>query len=154
MCDIFLFDCESSIINYKDDTILQTCEPNIYLVLSKLEKENFTVFTMLQNSYLKANCEMSHLLTICDNILYVNIGGGEGNQLSSRKYEELLGILIDHKLTFKNHLLNFVWKVDQKIHAFARISNDMSQKKLIIAMKAFITSQLVYCYLPGFFHFS
>ena len=108
MCDIFLFDCESSIINYKDDTILQTCEPNIDLVLSKLEKENFTVFTMLQNSYLKANCEMSHLLTICDNILYVNIGGGEGNQLSSRKYEELLGILIDHKLTFKNHLLNFV----------------------------------------------
>ena len=108
MCDIFLFDCESSIINYKGDTILQTCEPNIDLVLSKLEKKNFTVFTMLQNNYLKANCEMSHLLTICDNILYVNVGGGEDNQLSSRKYEELLGILIDHKLTFKNYLLNFV----------------------------------------------
>ena len=154
MCDIFLFDCKSSIISYKGDTILQTCEPNTDLVLSKLEKENSTVFTMLQTNYLKANCEMSHLLTICDNILYVNVGGGEGNQLSSKKYEQLLGILIDHKLTFKNHLLNFVWKVDQKIHAFARISNDMSQKKLIIAMKAFITSQLVYCYLSGFVHFS
>ena len=34
-----------------------------------------------------------------------------GNQLSSSKYEELLGILIDHKLTFENHLLNIVQKV-------------------------------------------
>ena len=28
------------------------------------------------------------------------------NQLSSSKYEELLGILIDNKFTFENHLLN------------------------------------------------
>ena len=45
-----------------------------------------------------------------------------GNQLSSSKYEELLGILIDHKLTFENHLLNIIQKVNQKLNVLARVS--------------------------------
>ena len=64
-----------------------------------------------------------------------------GNQLSSSKCEELLGILIDHKLTFKNYLLNIVQKVNQKLHALARISKYMPWKKLRIILKAFISSQ-------------
>ena len=46
----------------------------------------------------------------------------KGNNLSNSKYEELLGILIVHKLTFENHLLNIVQKVYQKLHALAKIS--------------------------------
>ena len=34
------------------------------------------------------------------------------NQLSTNKYKELLGILIDHKLTIENHLLNIVLETD------------------------------------------
>ena len=37
MCDLFLCDCETNIINYADDTILYVCEPNMDLVLSKRE---------------------------------------------------------------------------------------------------------------------
>ena len=100
--------CETNIINYADDTTIYTCEPNIDLGLNKLEKDTSTVFTWFQNNYLKANSGKSHLLTTFDNIQHINVGG---NQLSSSKYEELLGILIDHKLTFENHLLNIVQKV-------------------------------------------
>ena len=31
---------------------------------------------------------------------------------SGRKYEELLGIFIQHKLIFENHLLNIVQKIN------------------------------------------
>ena len=34
----------------------------------------------------------------------------EGDQLSSRKYEELLGALIEHKWTFEDYLLNIAQK--------------------------------------------
>lgn len=61
------------------------------------------------------------------------------DQLSSRKHEELLGIVLDHKLKFENHRLKIVQKVNQKIHALARISNNMPQKKLIITMETFVT---------------
>ena len=105
MCDLFLCDCESDIINYADDTTLYACEPNIDLVLSKLEKDTFTVFAWFQNNYLKVNSGKSHLLTASDNVQHINVWG---NELSSSKYEELLGVLIDHKLTFENHLLKVV----------------------------------------------
>ena len=95
------------------------------LVLSKLEKDTSTVFTWLQNNYLKANSGKSHLLTTSDNVQHINVGG---NQLSSRKYKELLGVLIDQKLTFENRLLNIVQKANQKLHALARICKYMPQK--------------------------
>ena len=119
------------------------------LVLSKLEKYTSTVFTWFQKNYLKANSEKSHLLTTSDNIQHINV---EGNQLSSSKSEELLGILTDHKLTFENHLLNIVQKVNQKLHALARISKYMPRKKLRIIMKAFVSSQFAYCPLIWMFH--
>ena len=95
------------------------------LVLSKLEKDTSTVFTWLQNNYLKANSGKSHLLTTSDNVQHINVGG---NQLSSSKYKELLGVLIDQKLTFENRLLNIVQKANQKLHALARICKYMPQK--------------------------
>ena len=124
MCDLFLCDCASKIINYAGDTTLYACEPNMDLVLSKLEKDTSAVFTWFQNIYLKANSGKSHLLTISDNVRHINVGG---NQLSSSKYEELLGVLIDHKLTFENHLLNIIQRVNQKLHALARRSKYMPQ---------------------------
>ena len=41
---LFLYDGESNITNYADDTTLYTCEPNINLVLSKVEKDTSTIF--------------------------------------------------------------------------------------------------------------
>ena len=149
MCNLFLCDCKSSIINYADDTAFYACEPNMDLVLSKLEKDTATVFTRFRNNYLKANTEKSHLLTTSDYIQHIDVGG---NQLSSTKYEEPLGILIDHKLTFKSHLLKIVRKVNQKLHALARMSKYMSQKKLTIIVKAFVSSQFACCPLIWMFH--
>ena len=71
----------------------------------------------------------------------------------SSKYEELLGILRDHKLTFENHLLNIAQKVNQKLHALARrISKYIPQKKLRIIMKTFVLSQFAYFPLICMFH--
>ena len=38
------------------------CGANMDLVLSKLEKDAFTVFTLFQNKYLKAGSRKSHFL--------------------------------------------------------------------------------------------
>ena len=62
------------------------------------------VFILFQDKYLKAKGRKSHLLTRSDNALHIN--GGGGDQLSSHKYEELLGIPIYHKWGSEDHLLN------------------------------------------------
>ena len=52
-----------------------SCGVNIDLVLSKLEKDAFTVFTSFRNKYLKANSRKSHLLTRSGNVLHMHVGG-------------------------------------------------------------------------------
>ena len=121
----------------------------LVIVLSKLEKDTSTVFTWFQNNYLKANSGKSHLLTTFDNVQHINVGG---DQLSNGKYEELLGVLIDQKLTFENHLLNIIQRVNQKLHVLVRISKYMPQQKLRITMKAFFSSHFAYCPLIWMFH--
>ena len=65
---------------------------------------------------------------------------------------KLLGVTIDNKLNFDEHVSKLCKKASQKIHAFARISNFMSQDKLRIIMSAFIESQFGYCPLAWMFH--
>ena len=93
---------------------------------------------------MKVNSGKLHLLTTSENV--------GGNQLSSSKYEELLGILTDRKLIFGNHLLNIVREVNEKVHALARISKFIPQKKLRIAMKACFSSKFAYYSLIWMFH--
>ena len=50
MCDLFVCDCETNIINCADDSTLYACEPNMHLVLSKLEKDTSTVFTCFKTT--------------------------------------------------------------------------------------------------------
>ena len=89
MWNLFLCDCESN-INYAGDTTRYAYKVNIDLVLSKLEKGTFS-FYMVSDNHLKANSRKSHLLTISDNVMHINVGG---NHLSS-------GVVINR----------FVWEV-------------------------------------------
>ena len=58
----------------------------------------------------------------------------------------------DTKLPFETHLKIVCKKVSHKLHALARVSNYISQRKLRIIMKEFITSQFGYCPLEWMFH--
>ena len=72
--------------------------------------------------------------------------------ICSSKAEKLLGILIDNKLTFDQHVSNLCVKANQKLHALSRISSYMSTKKRKLIMNSFITSQFGYCPLVWMFH--
>ena len=76
MWDLFLCDCESKIT--VDNATLYYCEPNMDLVLSKIEKDAFSVFTWFQDNNLETNIRKSHFLTTSDNILH--IGGINSTQ--------------------------------------------------------------------------
>ena len=64
---------------------------------------------------------------------------------------KLLGVSIDNRLNFNEHVSNLCKKASTKLHALARISKFISQEKLRLLMKAFIESQFSYCPLYGCF---
>ena len=88
-------------------------------------------------SYLKANPGMSQLLLISKE--------GATNTIKdttiTNSSENLLGVLINKKLTFNDQVSKLFEKASQKIHALTCVSNHVNKEKLRILMNAFFTSQ-------------
>ena len=72
--------------------------------------------------------------------------------LTSKTSVKLLGVTIDNKLNFNEHVDNICKKANNKLHALARIAKYLSPDKLRIVMKTFIESQFNYCPLTWMFH--
>ena len=82
----------------------------------------------------------------------VNTAMIDGLAIDSSKTEVLLGITIDHKLKFDDHVNQFCKKASLKLNALARIALFMNVSKKRIIMKSFIESQFGYCPLIWMFH--
>ena len=89
-------------------------------------------------NYLKANPGKSHLLLTSRDEASIKIDDTDIKSSSSKK---LLGVIIDNKLTFNEHVSKLCKKASNKLHAFARISKYMTKDKLRTVMNAFFTSQ-------------
>ena len=72
--------------------------------------------------------------------------------LQSESLVKLLGLWIDNKLTFEEHIRTLLKKGNQKLHALMRVSKYMSTEKLRLLMKTFIETQFNYCPLIWMFH--
>ena len=66
--------------------------------------------------------------------------------------EKLLGLTLDRRLNFKNHVSNLCKKASQKLHALARVSKYMEKSKLELTMTSFVMSHFSYCPLVWMFH--
>ena len=91
---------------------------------------------------MKANSDKSHLMM---SYAEANTPMIDGLPIDSGKV--LLGITIDHKLKFDNHVNNLCKKTSLKLNALARIASFMNLSKKGIIMKSFIESQYWYCLL-------
>ena len=147
--DLFLF-LTLDICNFADDNSPFTTAPNISSVLQRLTSESKLLLDWIKNNQLKANPDKFHLiLSEKDESISINVAGFEiENQLSAK----LLGIKIDSKLTFDEHVSNLCFKASQKLHALARIRSYMSIKQSKILMKTFILSHFGYCPLVWMMH--
>ena len=89
------------------------------------------------------------LVTNHSDDIYMKI---DNELISASTSVNLLGITIDNKLTFNDHISKLCKKTSIKLHALSRISNYISCNKLRVTMKAFIESQFGYCPLIWMFH--
>ena len=100
-------------------------------------------------NYLKANPDKSQLLLTSKDEASIKIDDTDIKSSSSKK---LLGVLIDSKLTFNEHVSKLCKKASNILHVLARISKYMTKAKLRTIMNAFFPSQFPYCPLIWMFH--
>ena len=149
---LLLFIQDSDICNYADDTTIYTCNKNLDNIVHKLENDCKIALKWFADNFMKLNADKCHLLVLgqrCDDPVTVRIGSA--NVVNSYE-EKLLGVQIDSKLSFENHVSKLCQKASNKLYALARISPYMDQRKLRALMRAFITSQFQYCPLIWMFH--
>ena len=137
------------IASYADDNTPYISDFNLEEVIQKLELTTNNLFEWFKNNHMKANADKCHLLVTRDTDVTAKIG--EFDVKNSRE-EKLLGVKIDSKLSFENHVSSLCKKASQKLHALARVVNFMDLAKRKSLMKAFITSQFNYCPLIWMFH--
>ena len=148
--DIFYFVNENSLTNYADDNTPYAIHKTTDNVINNLQNDTNILIKWFTNNYLKMNADKCHLLiTNHDKNVSATI---DGEIIEGSASVKLLGIKIDNKLNFNEHVSNICKKVSLKLHALARISHLMDKKKLRNLMKAFIESQFGYCPLIWMFH--
>ena len=150
LCD-FLFFCEdSNVVNFADDNSPFACESNAASVIVRLENDSKVLLEWCKNNGLKANPDKFHLiLSNPGEKNYIEI---ENFLVKENKSEKLLGITIDNKLSFDDHVSSLCQKASQKIHALSRVASFMNLNQRRIIMKAFILSHFGYCPLVWMFH--
>ena len=73
-------------------------------------------------------------------------------ELENTSSEKLLGIIIDSKLNFKEHLEGIIKKASRKVKVLSRITPYMNLTKRKLLMNSFFTSHFHYCPLVWMCH--
>ena len=73
-------------------------------------------------------------------------------EIKNTNCEKLLGIKVDSRLNFNEHLDGIIKKASRKINALSRITPFMNISKRRILMNSFFNSQFNYCPLVWMFH--
>ena len=148
--DIFYFVKESNLTNYADDNTPYATETTVNSILNSIQNDTLILINWFNDNYFKMNVDKCHLLvTNHEKDVFANI---DGHKIHGSKSVKLLGIHIDNKLDFSEHVSNICKKVGKKLHALRRVSHLMHKDKLRLLMKAFIESQFGYCPLIWMFH--
>ena len=147
--DMFYFIKDTKIANYADDNTLYSVQKNTECLLNILQNETIIILDWFRKNEMKPNNDKCHLIICNEDNVSVKLGN---ETITTSNSVKLLGVIIDKNLNFTDHVSNLYKKGNQKLHALARISQYLTEDKLKIIMKTFITSQFNYAPLTWMFH--
>ena len=129
--DIFYFVDKSDVANYADDTTPYSVETSIESLLQCLYKDTSVLIKWFKDNYLQMNPDKCKLLiSNRDKDLSLII---DNEVIECSESVKLLGVIIDNKLDFNEHVSKLCKKVSTKLHALARVSNSMTQRQTKIS---------------------
>ena len=101
----------------------------------------------LRQNSLKANPEKFQTILIsshgCDvDGLMINV---ENKTMSSTERMEVLGVKIDHKIYFTEHISDMCIKAGRQLKILQRLKKVLDYKSRMVIYKSFIMSNVIYC---------
>ena len=146
---MFFFIEKTDIANYAVDNTQYAIDTHLDDLLKLLVNETSILINWFKINEMKANNDKCHLIVPNHTDVSVTLGN---EHIIAEDSVTLLGVIIDSKLDFSDHVTNLLKKSNQKLHGLARISKYVNKDKLKLIMRTFIQSQFNYCPLLWMFH--
>ena len=150
LSDIFYFENRSFLSNYADYNVLYAFGSNLDEVKQNLSQDLLKLSEWVYENCMILNPEKCHFMCLgkdsaSDLLRFC------GEDLVASELETVLGIQIDNKLNFENHIKSLYNKASQKLGALQRTSNMLDKQKKSLLFNSIIKSQFSYCPLVWMF---
>ena len=150
--DLFLFLEDVDLANFADDNTVYTANKNIEVLIKLLERESKSAIDWFKMNDMIVNPDKFQAMILRpdkkENKFQLNIND---SIISSEDSITLLGIEIDSKLNFKNHVSKICRKAGRQLNAISRIQNYLGEKEKKLKVNTFVYSNFMYC--PLAWHF-
>ena len=141
----FFFLKNANLGNYADDSTLHAYNKNLEPIMCDLRQESSILSNWFYDNYMVLNPGKCHFMLfgvkeneefdlICNDIT-----------LKHSSHEKILGVIIDNKLSFDEHIINICKTANTKLNVLSKINHYMKQNQKEILLSSFIISHFSYC---------
>ena len=132
--DLFLVAKDANFASYADDNTIYQSGRNVDDVTNYLQLSAEKLFRRFFDNQIKGNANKCRLIMSSNNTPGLEIGD---SLIKASTCEKLLGITIDCKLTFDNHVANLCKKANNKLRVLARATPHMTIEERKLLMNSF-----------------
>ena len=149
LSDLFLIVDDVDIANYADDNTIYKEHEKIDDLITSLQDAAAKLFKWFSDNQMKENTDKCYLLLSKDGSSEIHIGD---SIIESSTCKKILGIKIDSKLRFDDHLRDLCNKATRKLGTLARATPYTNLQKRNVLRNAFFHTQFNYCALVLMLH--
>ena len=134
-------------ILFADDTNLFKSGSNLSDMEDELNSEFTKISTWLKTNKLSLNIGKTHFMLFTNKKRkdhYVNIMI-DGTKIEEVKKTKFLGVIIDNKLSWKDHVAHVASKVSRGMGVILKARNYLNRKSLLTLYYTFVYPYLTYC---------
>jgi len=151
--DLYLWITKSELYNFADDNTISSSQKTVEDLIQNLEAESKVAIDWFKNNEMIVNPEKFQAIIVTKKNKIGNsysIDLGE-NKVLSEKSVTLLGIQIDNKISFEDHISSLCKKASSQLNAIGRLKKYMGFKQREILINSFVYANFNYC--PLVWHF-
>ena len=152
MNDMFLFMKNCNFYNYADENFVSRSSPDVNVILSNLKNDCQISLKWFGDNGMKANPSKFKFMIMSSEYIEPQELMISGDVcLPSQIDIKVLGVTIDHRLTFNEHIRVCTLKAARQLNALSRVFRYLDTKSKSILYNNFVASNFNYC--PLVWHF-
>ena len=150
--DLFYYIERGSLYNFADDNTLACIASNVDELKVDIQHDSSICINWFSNNGMEANPSKFQFMILSPQPTdQICIAINDNVSITSETYVKALGVYIDNRLTFNEHIKRTSLKAARQLNALSRIAKFLNFRTRKLVFQSFIMSNFTYC--PLVWHF-